>query len=504
LDSKRLGGPNSLRQVCKFRQCLVFMKEGRTIKKNVKQLKPKSKLKKISRRDSGIESVKNIENSDSDCLSESEELNIMEAVEGTGRDSGVGSHDGEIRDWGRKALKRSDKRLVDRLSNFVEDLAHSTSGEISIVFKSCDHPNLPGHNTEPKILCFQGDKKLTSDTFGDWQVEGDHLVNLGIKEEDVLAGRMPEVTTSSQIVVSVGLGIDLVRIGLKKKRNKHCVVAWLTSLLEMSFPDKLKSIATESIWKMLQENYEYVAECTSEEAFHFCRDPLEIPEDVIEMGSIVEEELSEIPNSPNSASQVDLTGLTVNSTALDQALDSVLLGKPVHGEDDNYCYTATVLDMDNLDLSRLANLMSPNRFGASKDQLSLSFLNNATEEKEDKDTNEFSEYPPLPLLSHSLDISQGSFKVTAVEKSPNPKRLSDEGTNEEVPCDTANMVTIKGCSPYGYSSGTGIRLIRTPPKSSPLLSEEDKTAVDSVDIKGAKRVRREPSKFKDYTSPVIK
>ena len=33
----------------------------------------------------------------------------------------------------------------------------------------------------------------------------------------------------------------------------------------------------------------------------------------------------------------------------------------LHGEDDNYSYTATVLDMDQLDLDSLTSLMTPSK-----------------------------------------------------------------------------------------------------------------------------------------------
>ena len=274
------------------------------------------------------------------------------------------SHDGEGRDWGRKVVKKCKRILVGRMARLVEELAKSTSGQASVVFQPGHHPNLPGVQTDQPVLCFPGGQAQGGMTNGVWQMEGDHLARLGMEEGDVLACRMPDFHTGSQVVVSVGLGLDLARLGNKRKQNKERVVTWLSALLELSFPDKLRSSAVDLVWEMLEENLEYVGECGVEEANQFSESVLELPEDVVEMASIaIDEEIADSPSeSPNSAYQLDPTGLSLNTTALDQAVDSMLLCQSVHGEDDNYSYTATVLDMDQLDLDSLTSLMTPNRF----------------------------------------------------------------------------------------------------------------------------------------------
>ena len=139
-------------------------------------------------------------------------------------------------------------------------------------------------------------------TNGVWQMEGDHLARLGMEEGDVLACRMPDFHTGSQVVVSVGLGLDLARLGNKRKQNKERVVTWLSALLELSFPDKLRSSAVDLVWEMLEENLEYVGECGVEEANQFSESVMELPEDVVEMASIaIDEEIADSPSeSPNS------------------------------------------------------------------------------------------------------------------------------------------------------------------------------------------------------------
>ena len=165
----------------------------------------------------------------------------------------------------------------------MEEQAKSTSGQAFVVFQPGHHPNLPGVQTDQPVLCFPGGQAQGGMTNGVWQMEGDHLARLGLEEGDVLACRMPDFHTGSQVVVSVGLGLDLARLGNKRKQNKERVVTWLSALLELSFPDKLRSSALDLVWEMLEENLEYVGECGVEEANQFSESVLELPEDVVEI-----------------------------------------------------------------------------------------------------------------------------------------------------------------------------------------------------------------------------
>ena len=75
--------------------------------KNVKSVKKSKGKKKVIRRDSGFDQGKGSESGDSGSqglVEQGEE----EVVVGGGRDSGVGSHDGEGRDWGRKVKNKSE------------------------------------------------------------------------------------------------------------------------------------------------------------------------------------------------------------------------------------------------------------------------------------------------------------------------------------------------------------------------------------------------------------
>jgi hypothetical protein len=514
LDSKREGGPNRLRKPCRFRTC-IQSKGGEDVKrmngkgkKNIKS-EGKGNSKKVLRRDSGFEQGKGSESGDSRITCTEEQVVEEAVVEGTGRDSGVGSHDGEGRDWGRKVVKKCERRLVGRMARLVEELAQSTSGQVSVVFQPGHHPNLPGVQADQTVLCFPGGQAQAGLTSGDWQVEGDHLARLGMEEGDVLACRMPDLHTGSQVVVSVGLGLDLARLGNRRKQNKERVVTWLLALLELSFPDKLRSSAVDLVWEMLEENLEYVGECGVEEANQFSGSVLELPEDVAEMASIAIDE--EVPDShsesPISASQLDLTGLSLNTTALDQAVDSMLLGQPVHGEDDNYSYTATVLDMDQIDLDSLTSLMTPNRLGSNDPLLFQSQTPGHHDQLLLADS--LLDFPPLPHLPNNLELTPLTTTPHYTEHTTTPT-ITDENfsfsfssntSNTLVPVtlDTTNMVTIKAVTHLHRPPGPS--QVNSPSKASPMLSP-----VGECDSEGrpSKRARKEPSRFKDYTSPVLR
>jgi len=497
LDSKREGGPNRLRKPCKFRTC-VQNKGGKQVKrmkvKNIKSLKKSKGKKKVIRRDSGFDQGKGSESGDSGSQGLVEQGEEEVVVSG-GRDSGVGSHDGEGRDWGRKVKNKGEIRIMNRMARLLEELSQSTSGQVSVVFQPGDHPNLPGLQKEQTVLCFPG-AKVQGDqgvTVGDWQVEGDHLARLGLEEGDVLACRMPDLHCGSQVVATVGLGLDLARLGRKRRQYKERVVTWLMALLELSFPDKLRSAAVDITWETLEENLEYVNECEVEEANQFALAVLELPDDVIEMASIAfEEDVPQLVSaSPSSASQLDLTGLSLNTTALNHAVDTVLLGQPVHGEDDNFSYTATVLDMD---LDSLTSLMTPHRLGQNSDRLVFQSQSQSLYETPVLEGGHILDYPPLPHLPNNLELTP----LTTTHHLPdqNTPVVTDEHLNSAlsagapVTLNTNNMATIKAAPPTPRHPDTH-------PFQSPVVDGDGEG-------RPGKRARKEPRRFKDFTSPVLK
>ena len=251
------------------------------------------------------------------------------------------------------------------------------------------------------------------------------------------------------------------------------------------------------------ENLEYVGECGVEEANQFSESVLELPEDVVEMASIaIDEEIADSPSeSPNSAYQLDPTGLSLNTTALDQAVDSMLLCQSVHGEDDNYSYTATVLDMDQLDLDSITSLMTPNRLG-SNDPLLFQSLTPGHHDQLLL-AGSLLDFPPLPHFPNNLELTPLSTPhytehTTTPTGTHQHFSFSDNTSNTLVPVtlDTTNtnMVTIKAVThlnrPAGHSQVT-----------SPMLSPGGECDSEG---RPSKRARKEPSRFKDFTSPVLR
>lgn len=503
LDSKRNGGPNKLRRPCKFRRCVKFQ-GGKEVERMSSQFKSKLKrkrkvVKSVERRDSGIEQDKVTGNSK---MSDTIENKI--GVEGTGRDSGVGSHDGEGRDWGRRVSSKTESKLISRLALLAGEFAQTIPGQVTIVHKPSDHPNIPGLREVRNIVVSPGIEEHNNIISGNWRIPGDNLVKLGLDESDVLSCRMPELQPGCQVVASVSLGIDLTRIGNKQRRNKDRVVTWLFALLELSFPDKLRSSAVSMVWNMLEENFEYMGECEDEEADNFALSSLELPEDVVEMASILEENIPESPSrSPISASQLDLTGLSLNTTALDNAVSSLLPGQPVHGEDANYSYTATVLDMD---IDSFTSLMTPNRISSDQLVLQPEFTGYSDHEHDLFVQGNLMDYPPLPVLP-------GNLEITPVSPSSNHRGLPP-GSICEIKPETLLELNDNRCKTESVEKMVDAKT-KVPSTLIPLTikleKQESRTASSTAALEAdesigrpEKRARREPSRYKDFTSPVLK
>jgi len=493
-----MGGPYKLKKPCKFRTC-VQSQGGKPEVKRIKVKKCQSKGKgkgrnrKVLKIDSDIEheTVKVVKGDVGGLHCEIEEERDVVVEKVTGKDSGMGSHDGEGREWGRRCVARGGNRVMRRMARLAEELSQSSQGEMAVVYQPRQHPNLPGLNFKQTVLCIGSNQPQPLG-----QVQVDSLASIRLEEEDVLHCRMPDLPPDSQVVVSVGLGLDLARIGLKTKENRDKVVTWLMELLELAFPEQLRMTAVEQVWTMLEDNLEYVGECCEEEANQFVQTVLELPEDVVEIASIITEEYApdSLLESPNSATHLDLTGLSLNTTALNQAVDSMLMGQSVHGEDDNYSYTATVLDMDQLDMDSLTNIITPNRLAEHSSIFQT------------PGHGDMFDYPPLPHLPYNLEITpvsvpfqhQDHLTPTATEGYSFGFH-EDHITNNIVPValDTTNMVTIKAVPTLHRPQVTN--------QESPAVKSPNNQTVGGSDSEGrpGKRTRKEPSRFKDFTSPKL-
>jgi len=368
-DTKRLGGAHKLKKPCEYRTCVTSKKDGSDVermvntpgkknwrKKSSKTDKPPKKrieLKKrkrkssstnetttkVPRRDSGFENGK----------LDSCDVNDEETVR---TDSGVGSNDGDIRDWGRLADLRREEALVQRVGQLTRELGSLTGGEVTVTYRSREHPCLPGsgqRQTEWNFPAREIEVNRELVEVDNVRQHGAFLARLGVTEEDVLKGRMPSLQPESSVVVPVGLGLDLARLGNKRTGNKERVVDWLLNLWELSFPDQLRAPAVSATWDRLQENSEYVDDCDSDEEIEqFVKATFTLPEDVIEMAMVSTENQSVMSpsSSPSPCSALQLNQLlSRDSLDLSSMLDNAL----TNYNDDNFNYTATVLDIDQLD-----------------------------------------------------------------------------------------------------------------------------------------------------------
>lgn len=313
-----------------------------------------------------------------------------------------------------------EQELVGRVGQIVQQLGKETGGELVVIHKPREHPNLPGLEGFQTNWTFpareiEKEKPLT-------QIEdGAFLARLGVTEEEVLSCSMPDHPPVGGSVVTHGLGIDLARIGRKKRQNRERVVAWLFQLWELVFPAELREAAVNTTWNHLEENLEYLAECNTEEAVHYSNSVFRLPQEVIEMASVLSSPcLPPCPTSPSSAA------------SLAQQLDLSTASAHVVGEDDNFCFTATYLDLEQMDVENtLQTLLSP----------SVASLN------------------PIQMLGTSSPASYNT-----------------------VTCSTFNTNTLESSPSLCLETSL-----------STSASEDDSGT-------GAKRVRKPPSHFREFTS----
>jgi len=173
------------------------------------------------------------------------------------------------------------------------------------------------------------------------------LTRLGVTEEEVLCCSMPDTGQGGGGVLRNAVGLDLARIGSKRRQNRERVVSWLFQFLDLSFPAELREEAVRISWDFLRENLEYVGESEAEEAEAFAQSTMQLPADLVEMAAVFSSPCPSVcPSSPTSASSLPQLDLSTGSNQ-------------VVVEDDNFCYTATYLDLDQVD--HLQSLLSPTR-----------------------------------------------------------------------------------------------------------------------------------------------
>ena len=127
---------------------------------------------------------------------------------------------------------------------------------------------------------------------------------MGVDEEEVLSAVLPDTAQVAGFLRN-SVGLDLARIGLKKKRNRERVVFWLFKFFDISFPRELREEAFKMTWDFLRENLEYVNESDADEAEAFSNSMMQLPPDVVEMAAVLSSPCSPIHSfSPTSVSSL--------------------------------------------------------------------------------------------------------------------------------------------------------------------------------------------------------
>jgi hypothetical protein len=116
---------------------------------------------------------------------------------------------------------------------------------------------------------------------------GFFLRKSGLTETDVLENRLPSISAGVQAAISNGLSLDLFRIVQRDGGLGHAVTRFMFSFLELSFPESLVEAAVCKTLECLEENLNYVQDCTVREAAAFLYAPFQMPQDVMEMAAVL-------------------------------------------------------------------------------------------------------------------------------------------------------------------------------------------------------------------------
>merc|ERR1712192_101990 len=241
-----------------------------------------------------------------------------------------------------------EQELVSRVGEVVLQLGKEAGGDVKVVYTPKKHPNLPGLEGQSVCWEFPAEKMQAKEDESEITLEhGAALTRLGVSEEEVLSCSLPDTGQAGGGVLRNAVGLDLARIGCKRRQNRERVVSWLFQFFDLSFPGELREEAVRITWEFLRENLEYVGESDKEEAKAFAMSMMQLPADVVEMAVVLSSPCPPVrPSSPTSASSLPQLDLSTGSNQ-------------VVVEDDDYCYTATYLDLDQVD--HLQSLLSPTR-----------------------------------------------------------------------------------------------------------------------------------------------
>ena len=210
---------------------------------------------------------------------------------------------------------RRDQELVSRVGEVVLQLGKEAGGDVRVVYTPKKHPNLPG--LEGQKVCWEFPaEKMQAQEEEECERSLEHgaaLTRLGVTEEEVLSCSLPDTGQAGGGVLRNAVGLDLARIGSKRRQNRERVVSWLFQFFDLSFPGELREEAVRITWEFLRENLEYVGESDEEEAKAFAMSIMQLPADVVEMSAVFSSPCPPVrPSSPSSASSLPQVSMTEN------------------------------------------------------------------------------------------------------------------------------------------------------------------------------------------------
>ena len=134
-----------------------------------------------------------------------------------------------------------------------------------------------------------------------WMYQPDFfLQRAGITKDDIIDNRLPNIPEGGHCVISNGLAVDMYRLAKDDSKLMPVISKFIFTFLELKFPDSVLERAINLTLDHIKNNITYVENCSPMECCKFLFSPLDLPEEVCEIASLIEDSQETMFNSFDS------------------------------------------------------------------------------------------------------------------------------------------------------------------------------------------------------------
>ena len=198
-------------------------------------------------------------------------------------------------------FRRAELQKLELIKEALQELSESYGAEIKLMYNPRSHPNLRSLNLNRTVLAFPVRELEPGLPPARWTYQpGFFIQRAGITKTDVLENRLPNIPEGGHCIISNGLAIDLYRMAENDKKLMPAVIKFIFTFLELKFPDSVLVRAIELTQNHIKNNMNYTQGCSTKEIARFMFSPVEVPAEVCEMASLLEDSEETLMSSLDS------------------------------------------------------------------------------------------------------------------------------------------------------------------------------------------------------------